>query len=125
MVPSLTNGIKTLGLNCLSWAFYHVTVDQNVCNAITSPDHSTFFDVLDVLAQKYYDISKIKISGTSPRPKPIDWQRDNLQDWKTILMNASKQENSKDASKWVFAYYLVRSLLYSSVVCSPSEALCI
>ena len=94
-MPSIINAIKTLGLNCLSWAFFHITVDEEMRKAITDSDKGTFLDVLDVLVRKYYDVSEL----TNSKTKSIDWQRDSLGDWNNVLQNAGKKDGSKFAGK--------------------------
>ena len=84
-----------MGLNCLSWAFFHVTLDEEIRKAITDSDKGTFLDVLDILVRKYYGVSELTNSET----KSIDWQRDSPGEWKNVLQNAGKKEGSKFAGK--------------------------
>ena len=80
--------MKSIGLRFLSWAFYHATSDERICDSIEN--RGSFIDIVELLAPKYY-----KFSGV----EQIEWRSPSASVWEEVLMKADNEDRRVFTSK--------------------------
>ena len=107
---------RSLGIRCLSWAFYHTfpSVKQEVDK---QAGKTSFLDILSVLANDFYDISR------------INWESSKIEVWEGYL-NAINEKESEDRQRdspgeWMIVESQLTSLTVNSLRDDLEPALCI
>lgn len=81
--------VKALGLRCLSWAFYHATLDDRIKESIHK-ENGAFLDILQVIAPKYCQFEGVK---------DIEWKSLDTKTWQQALTNAEAEQKYAYNSK--------------------------